>query len=69
MDTKKPCIHYQVVKIDENELNYLTESDIKELMEQLETSRSKDVLLVACVCLATGARWSEAEGLSNDTSK
>jgi integrase len=61
---KNPVASIKLLKIDENELSYLTEPQIKELFKQLEESRSKDVLLVASVCLATGARWSEAAKLS-----
>lgn len=61
---KNPVASIKKLKTDEIELSYLTEAQIRELVEKLEESRSKDVLLVACVCLATGARWSEAAGLS-----
>lgn len=61
---KNPVAAVKMLKIDENELSYLTEVQTKELIGQLKESRSKDVLLVACVCLATGARWSEAARLS-----
>jgi len=60
---KNPIEGMRLFKIDERELNYLTEGQIIELTEQLKLSKSKDVLLVACVCLATGARWREASGL------
>lgn len=50
-------------KIDEHELTYLTHEEIKRLFQAIEESISEDLYLVVCVCLATGARWSEATGL------
>jgi len=48
------------LKVDERELSFLTEAQIKELLDALKNSESQDVHLVARVCLSTGARWSEA---------
>ena len=42
-------------------MSFLTLEQIKVLLQALEVGG--DALLVAKVCLATGARWSEAEGL------
>lgn len=50
-------------KIQENELRYLQGSEIKALLEQLKQSSNRHTLLVTKICLATGARWSEAEKL------
>jgi integrase len=50
-------------KIQEAELTYLTEQQIRDLLSALENSQNEHVLLVTTVCLATGARWSEAETL------
>ncbi len=50
-------------KIQENELRYLQEDEIKRLLAQLARSSNRHVLLVSKICLATGARWSEAENL------
>src|SRR3546814_19447137 len=35
-----------------------------DLLEQLQASSNVHVYLVAKICLSTGARWSEAEGLT-----
>jgi site-specific recombinase XerD len=50
-------------KIQENELSYLTQPQIHSLLLALKDARNPHVSLVTQVCLATGARWSEAEEL------
>lgn len=52
-------------KIQENELRYLQEEEIRRLLAQLARSSNRHVLPVSKICLATGARWSEAEHLRN----
>lgn len=51
------------LKIDEPELIYLELDQIKALLDALEHSRNPDCLAVTKLCLATGARWGEAEAL------
>src|SRR3546814_17281605 len=51
-------------KVQENELSYLNREQILKLLEQLQASSNVHVYLVAKICLSTGARWSEAEGLT-----
>ena len=50
-------------KIDQTELAFLTLEDIKKLFSALTQSRNVHVALITKICLATGARWSEAEKL------
>jgi integrase len=50
-------------KIQENELSFLTGEQIVELLNALREARNPHVLLITKVCLATGGRWSEVEGL------
>jgi len=50
-------------RIAENELSYLTAHEIRTLLAALAESQNPHVLLITKVCLATGARWSEAEEL------
>lgn len=52
------------LQVDEQELTYLTLSQIQDLLRALEASQNKDAVRVAKLCLATGARWSEAETLT-----
>ena len=54
------------LKFDEPELTYLTSSQIDSLLCELKRSRNKDVYYVSLICLATGARWSEAQSLRFD---
>ena len=60
---ENPLKKLRAFKIQERELSYLTPEQIISLLEQLAKARNKHVGLVAKVCLATGARWGEAEGL------
>lgn len=50
-------------KVNEKMVSFLYPNEILELLNLLTESSSSSVLLVAKICLATGARWSEAEGL------
>lgn len=50
-------------KIQENELSFLTEQQIRALLASFSDARNPHVEMITRVCLATGARWSEAEEL------
>lgn len=45
---------------------HLTIKEIRTLLAECENSRSKDLTTIVKICLATGARWSEAEGLKGN---
>jgi integrase len=51
------------LKIDEPDLCFLEKSQIKALLSELQVSPTKDLYIIAKVCLATGARWGEAAKL------
>lgn len=51
-------------RVQENELSYLNSEQIVALLNQLKASSNVHVYLVAKICLSTGARWSEGEGLT-----
>ena len=51
-------------KEGDQELAFLYQEDIKRLLYSCDESRNKDLGNVVRICLATGARWSEAESLS-----
>lgn len=53
-------------KISESEMAYLGIEEIRTLLFECEKSRSKDLTSIVKICLATGARWSEAEGLKGN---
>lgn len=58
-----PLAKVRAFKIPERELSFLTTEQIETLLAALPLGRNKHVTLVAKICLATGARWSEAEEL------
>ncbi len=58
-----PLESLRQIKISERELSFLTMEQIQGLLDSLSEGKRGDALLVARVCLATGARWSEAEEL------
>nr|WP_276316631.1 tyrosine-type recombinase/integrase [Halomonas flagellata] len=60
---QNPFASIQPLRLDEKELAYLTEDEIARLLQVLEQSPNPDVYLVTRLCLATGARWSEAQYL------
>lgn len=60
---ENPLQKLRSFKIQERELSYLTGEQIHALLGALQTARNKHVQLIAKVCLATGARWGEAEAL------
>lgn len=60
---ENPLGKVRALKFDETEMAYLTAEQIKPLLADLD-SRSIAAGAVARVCLATGARWSEAESLT-----
>ena len=52
------------IKLDEVELSWLTTEQIKHLLGTIKGfSQNPHVLLITKICLSTGARWGEAEGL------
>lgn len=60
---ENPLKNVRSFKVPERELSYLTEQQIVALLSRLVSSKNKHVALIAKVCLATGARWGEAEQL------
>lgn len=60
---ENPLATVRQIKIVERELSYLSIEQIKALLEALEQGKNRDTVLIAKICLSTGSRWSEAEGL------
>ncbi|MGV0986749.1 MAG: phage integrase [Limnohabitans sp.] len=58
-----PLAELRQFKIEERELSYLTAEQIYDLLDQLVKGKNRHAVMIAKVCLATGARWSEAENL------
>jgi integrase len=63
---ENPMSRVRPVRIDQHELTFLTKDQIRKLLEALEQSRNPDVIIVAKLSLATGARWSEAQNLKRE---
>ncbi|EKA7109835.1 tyrosine-type recombinase/integrase, partial [Salmonella enterica] len=51
-------------KVSESELSFLYEEEIERLLSVCDESGNADLGTVVRICLATGARWSEAEKLT-----
>jgi len=59
-----PLHKIEMIKIDERELAWLSYEQIELLLKTIEEhSLNSHVLLITKLCLATGARWGEAENL------
>lgn len=58
-----PLEGVRLFRESENELSFLYEDDIKRLLQECDASSNKDLGIIVRICLATGARWSEAEQL------
>lgn len=61
-----PLAELRQFKVQERELSYLTADQIHDLLSALQEGKNRHALMVAKVCLATGARWSEAESLETN---
>ena len=58
-----PAAGIPTFKIDEKMVSFLYPQEIQILLDHLAESISPSVLIISKICLATGARWSEAENL------
>lgn len=59
-----PLEGVRLFKEAETELAFLYSDEIERLLIECDNSRNKDLGLIVRICLATGARWSEAEQLT-----
>ncbi|URL05932.1 site-specific integrase [Avibacterium sp. 21-595] len=59
-----PLEGVRLFKESETELAFLYTDEIERLLIECDNSRNKDLGLIVRICLATGARWSEAEQLT-----
>lgn len=65
IDYENPLKLVKPFRIDERELSWLTDEQVRLLLDAIRTGcENPHVEPVALICLATGARWSEAEGLT-----
>lgn len=64
IDFDNPIRNVEMIRLDERELSWLTVEQIRHLLKTIEDfSQNPHVHLLTRVCLATGARWGEAENL------
>ena len=59
-----PLENVREFKIAEIELAWLTVEEVKQLLAECEKSKAEDLVTIVKICLATGARWGEAESLT-----
>ncbi|WP_220813115.1 phage integrase [Pseudomonas paralcaligenes] len=60
---KNPLANVRQIKTDQTELSFLTLGQVGQLLEECRRSTNNHTYPVALICLATGARWDEAESL------
>ena len=60
---KNPLELVRSFKTDEQEMAYLSKEQIQSLLNSCQQSSATDLTIIVKICLATGARWSEAESL------
>ncbi|BCG10874.1 tyrosine-type recombinase/integrase [Buttiauxella agrestis] len=58
-----PLENVRQFRTDESEMAFLTSEQIDSLLKECRNSSAKDLEIIVIICLATGARWSEAETL------
>lgn len=60
---ENPLAKIRQLKLDEKELSFLSHDEIDQLLTELDNGNYRDAAHIARICLATGARWTEAETL------
>lgn len=64
IDYPNPLARVRPLRLQEKELIYLTENQINTLFEAIrKRCKTPHVAMVTTICLATGARWGEAQAL------
>lgn len=64
IDYENPLQSVKPLKLQERELTYLSAQEIEQLFDALRSHcKTPHTVMVATVCLATGCRWGEAQGL------
>ncbi|XKE44521.1 tyrosine-type recombinase/integrase [Halomonas organivorans] len=58
-----PFAKLKALRLPEREPSFLSQEQIDTLFQELGRSRNRHVVLIASICLMTGARWSEAQRL------
>jgi site-specific recombinase XerD len=63
IDYDSPVLIVRKLREVKTELSYLTGSQVEILRAQVDSTTNESLPFVVMICLVTGARWSEAEGL------
>lgn len=67
IDYANPLARVRPLRLQEKELAYLTDDQIEALFTTIHSyCKTPHVAMVAAICLATGARWGEAQALTPD---
>ncbi|WP_314409626.1 tyrosine-type recombinase/integrase [Pseudomonas kuykendallii] len=61
-----PLANVRQIKTDQSELSFLTLDQIDQLLDECRKSQNNHTYPVALLCLATGARWDEAESIGRN---
>ncbi|NMZ70080.1 Site-specific recombinase XerD [Pseudomonas peli] len=65
IDYPNPLARVRPLRLQEKELAYLTDQQIEKLFATIHSyCRTPHVAMIAAICLATGARWGEAQALT-----
>lgn len=65
IDYQNPLAQVRPLRLQERELAYLTDADVALLFQTIHARcKTPHVAMVAAICLATGARWGEAQALA-----
>lgn len=64
IDYDSPILTVRKLREVKTELSYLTDYQVSKLREQVELTTNESLPFVVMICFVTGARWSEAEGLT-----
>jgi integrase len=64
IDYDSSILDVRKLRETKTELSYLTKDQLNQLMIQVKQSTNESLSYVVLICLVTGARWSEAQGLT-----
>lgn len=64
IDYQNPIALLRAIRLQERELSYLDTHQIDRLFQVMRGMRHPHVELIAMICLVTGCRWGEAQGLT-----
>lgn len=67
IDYVNPLSRVRPLRLQEKELSYLASDQVEQLFQAIhQRCKTPHVAMVAAICLATGARWGEAQALTPD---